>query len=1538
MRGVQDVEAALHSVTRLQGRLAEHGLGTSAHADQLALLQTTLQNPAFLRMLALQGSIKQLGEQLKMVSQPPSPSFDFMPSGQLSWNGQPKEALQEPLLTVQNGSSNCSVESINLYKPNGEGLGFSVMSLQNSSEDKLGIIVKKINEGGIAHRDGRLQTGDQILSVNDVLVDSIASQQKALELLQQPDCLVRLLTTRGSLSNEMATASTTQLGVNAQEQRDVIELMNPGGSLGFGIVGNKESGITVKTILPGGVADKDGRLRIGDRILSIDESDIQGLNSSEVIGILRKCGTRVQLEVSRPHASDVRCIPAIPDLPASSSPMQAASPDSGEYDEMEIFGVELSKDELGFGINLSSSSDAGVFVKSIVPGSPAHKDGRIESNDRVVSVNGTRIGSMSRMDAIQTLRNTDQTVCLTLARPKKEDQQESQNLDTLDGLDHSMNTLTLVHEQSVDEEFDSVEEDADVSVSTLPFPKQPTTQTFMAFGVVAMTNTKDSGTWQHEDVALVSPENSTEVEIPVDDFEEQVGAEPFQSVAGAQYISGPKPAFWIASSADGDPDEDTDGLISQVEVRLDDLPHKVTPAEDPGELGRALATDTVLDSGSGPTAPIIQHKPAHPQIKLLDHEQNDLNHNSGAMLLERAGGGDEDGHSVPHVACHWGLQQQVSISRPLGTSLGISIVRGKGEQNSLPGGIYVKKVLEGSPAWKAGNLHTGDHIMTVNGESLRDMTQAEVAEILRESPNPIVFTVEPVFAASTGAAEEDDEDTDGMKDCDRSASSSRNGSTHKAGFATNSNQGSSMVVSRKQSQEYEMEGDIRFQADLMWQQFGELPGDLLQVDLEKKNGELGLSLAGNKNRSRLSIFVVGVTAGGPAAQNGCIRVGDELLEINGQMLYGKSHQNASAIIKCAPSSVKLVLLRKQDAIKHMAVSPITSPHALSLLPVSVHKESRNVPVPAAETAHFEQESKMPDVSNVRNVELPKENGSIGLALMGLGGREGVFVKGITSGGPADRDGQIKIGDRILALGDETVISVPASRVLELIESAERSVKLKVGYIERPNNQVVSLPQPQSSHLPTSPVPATAIPSPSVPPKPATCPVFPGRETMIEICKGRTGLGLSVVGGSDTPLGAIVIHEVYEEGAAAKDSRLWPGDQILKVNGLDLRGATHEEATIALRRSPPLVRLLVFRDVMQGEDPEPLTTFTVELQRKPCRGLGLSIACKKNAPGIFIAEVMRGGVADLDGRLMHGDQILAVDGEDLRTATQETVAAILKCAQGLVRLEIGRIKIGSPSSSQRTSRNSQASRTSANSIPPAFNSVVSTSDPRPSPASCSDGSVTERPSDLEVQSKLRTVELIKDENNSLGLSIAGGKGSPLGDIPVFVAMIQTDGPAAVTQQLKIGDQLLSINGQSVDDLTHAQVVNLLKTSSRRLRLQVTGGEECKRFFYNTDSVSCKNASAESTEDDAKALHYKTITLERGPEGLGFSIVGGHGSPHGDLPIYIKTVFNKGAAGQDGQLQRGDQIISVNGQSLEGMMHEEAVAILKSQGPVTLVILS
>ncbi|KAJ8883333.1 hypothetical protein PR048_015176 [Dryococelus australis] len=91
--------------------------------------------------------------------------------------------------------------------------------------------------------------------------------------------------------------------------------------------------------------------------------------------------------------------------------------------------------------------------------------------------------------------------------------------------------------------------------------------------------------------------------------------------------------------------------------------------------------------------------------------------------------------------------------------------------------------------------------------------------------------------------------------------------------------------------------------------------------------------------------------------------------------------------------------------------------------------------------------------------------------------------------------------------------------------------------------------------------------------------------------------------------------------------------------------------------------------------------------------------------------------------------------------------------------------------------------------------------------------------------------------------------------------------------------------------------------------------------------------------SEAGQPRTVMLERGPDGLGFSIVGGHCSPHGDLPIYVKTVFEKGAAARSGQLSRGDQILAVDGTSLEGLTHQQAVAVLKrAQGTITLTILS
>ncbi|MEQ2219012.1 hypothetical protein XENOCAPTIV_011293, partial [Xenoophorus captivus] len=91
--------------------------------------------------------------------------------------------------------------------------------------------------------------------------------------------------------------------------------------------------------------------------------------------------------------------------------------------------------------------------------------------------------------------------------------------------------------------------------------------------------------------------------------------------------------------------------------------------------------------------------------------------------------------------------------------------------------------------------------------------------------------------------------------------------------------------------------------------------------------------------------------------------------------------------------------------------------------------------------------------------------------------------------------------------------------------------------------------------------------------------------------------------------AIMIHEVYEEGAAARDGRLC--SMCVQVNGVNLRGASHEEAIASLRQTPAKVHLTVLRDESHYRDEENLDVFKVELQKKSGRGLGFSIVGKRS---------------------------------------------------------------------------------------------------------------------------------------------------------------------------------------------------------------------------------------------------------------------------------------------------------------------------------------
>lgn len=81
-------------------------------------------------------------------------------------------------------------------------------------------------------------------------------------------------------------------------------------------------------------------------------------------------------------------------------------------------------------------------------------------------------------------------------------------------------------------------------------------------------------------------------------------------------------------------------------------------------------------------------------------------------------------------------------------------------------------------------------------------------------------------------------------------------------------------------------------------------------------------------------------------------------------------------------------------------------------------------------------------------------------------------------------------------------------------------------------------------------------------------------------------------------------------SAGRCSTIYRSTLALQVNGIDLRNATHDEAINVLRQTPQKVRLTVYRDEAQYKEEDMYDVLNIELQKKPGKGLGLSIVGKR----------------------------------------------------------------------------------------------------------------------------------------------------------------------------------------------------------------------------------------------------------------------------------------------------------------------------------------
>ncbi|XP_051755917.1 multiple PDZ domain protein isoform X2 [Ctenopharyngodon idella] len=1274
--------------------------------------------------------------------------------------------------------------------------------------------------------------------------------------------------------------------------------------------------------------------------------------------------------------------------------------------ETEIQDIELEKGESGLGFSILDYQDpmdplkTVIVIRSLVPEGIAERDGRLLPGDRLMYVNNINLESASLEEAVQALKGANMgAVRIGVAKPLPTEDEDGSS-----SLIFSILVLTEGCDDDDDEEEEVVfrAEPALIDSSDLDLSDEKAfernfleeedelLQSMIAeHGSFCSTDltrfdqmTRQASTPKEEDfIPAKTMDETQQLNVTAGStFERTITVVKGSSSLGMTVCALKDGAGMLIRSIIHGGSISRDGRLGVGDLILainGELTGNLTNAQaramlrrhsligpDMGSTGAEGEEHSPISVITYVPAEYLEEYRASQQLQSddLSDGKNNTQHQTVSDLPEREDGEGQESERQTAASNNWNPPRRVELHREAGKSLGISIVGGRGMGSRLSNGevmrgIFIKHILEDSPAGRNGTLKTGDRIVEVGGVDLRDASHEQAVEAIRNAANPVVFLVQsiihkdrkpPVALLQLNRSEQtlhpypescftykplQTSALDAVEDISafnlKTSSEKLNREEGKI-FPTTPVLSLPVVphvgetdsdtlteipdrlVLHNNGPDDEEEDEYGYSWRKVTERYGRLPGQLHMIELEKGRTGLGLSLAGNRDRSRMSVFVVGIDPNGAAGRDGHIVVGDELLEINGQVLYGRSHQNASAIIKSAPSKVKIIFIRNGDALSQMAVGPM--------------KETDSP------DTHIETEPSSSTLDMIQHITLPVEDGGVGIVLKEDDSRNGCIIHSVDENGAAGRDGMIAVGHRLLAVDDEMVLGLSVEKVMSLLKKPQDSVKLTIcidpAFQPSSSNQIcsgsdpgISLPLVSVTSSETEPIRSSSRCSTpgTLASDPATCPIIPGCETTIEICKGRTGLGLSIVGGCDTLLGTIIIHEVYEEGAASKDGRLWAGDQILEVNGIDLRVATHDEAINVLRQTPQRVRLTVFRDEGQYKEEELWDSLTIELQKKPGRGLGLSIIGRRNDTGVFVSDIVKGGVVETDGRLMQGDQILSVNGEDVRSATQEYVASLLKSCAGPIRLEVGRFKAGPFHSERRLSQSSQISETGSGKVTPA--------------AVQGDA---EKTHDL-LDKDIRTVEFTKGPSDSLGISIAGGVGSPLGDVPIFIAMMNPSGLAAQTQKLWIGDRIVSICGNLTEGMTHNKAVSLLKNTTGIIQLQVVAGDTTVTGPSPEQTAGLTASSI--FHDDLGPPQCKSISLERGPDGLGFSIVGGFGSPHGDLPIYVKTVFSKGAASEDGRLKRGDQIIAVNGQSLEGVTHEEAVCILKkTKGTVTLTVLS
>ncbi|CAK6442387.1 unnamed protein product [Pipistrellus nathusii] len=213
--------------------------------------------------------------------------------------------------------------------------------------------------------------------------------------------------------------------------------------------------------------------------------------------------------------------------------------------------------------------------------------------------------------------------------------------------------------------------------------------------------------------------------------------------------------------------------------------------------------------------------------------------------------------------------------------------------------------------------------------------------------------------------------------------------------------------------------------------------------------------------------------------------------------------------------------------------------------------------------------------------------------------------------------------------------------------------------------------------------------------------------------------------------------------------------------------------------------------------------------------------------------------------------------------------------------------------------------------------------------------------LQQLESIHVTVLHKEEGAGLGFSLAGG--ADLESREVTVHRVFPSGLAAQEGTIRKGDEVLSINGKSLRGATHSQALAILRQAREpRQAVVVTrrpapgprpSAEAPTPAAPAAPAPAAGDAASDPATEDAVAVETLTLTLEKTPAGLGFSLEGGRGSLQGDRPLTVNRVFTGAASGPE-SVRPGDEVLQLAGATTQGLTRFEAWSLIKAlpDGPV------